>query len=201
MGDLTRRRPNVARFADNIEPCAAEINGEIGKKWPFQQGEQWQANGFGGTNYFQTQRILNDQNQRMLWIVVTSRRGLRKSMDRKISYRCIWRPTRRGTFGWNGFPTRYMPNSNTTPSALFCCLYRLFTMGIDSTLEERWDSSKGFVAQTVDRLLPWKRTCWFAKRLMPVLIYSQRITPVTIMPYGLNLEARSAENHRFWPFS
>eukprot|EP00439_Symbiodinium_sp_Y106_P013030 s1755_g1.t3 len=26
----------------------------------------------------------------------------------------------------------YMPNSNTTPSALFCCLYRLFTMGIDS---------------------------------------------------------------------
>ena len=27
-----------------------------------------------------------------------------------------------------------MPNSNTTPSALFCCLYRLFTMGIDSNL-------------------------------------------------------------------
>mmetsp|Transcript_66775 Transcript_66775/g.118172 ORF Transcript_66775/g.118172 Transcript_66775/m.118172 type:complete len:696 (-) Transcript_66775:80-2167(-) len=26
----------------------------------------------------------------------------------------------------------YMPNSNTTPSALFACLYRLFTMGIDS---------------------------------------------------------------------
>lgn len=25
----------------------------------------------------------------------------------------------------------YMQNSNTTPSALFCCLYRLFTMGID----------------------------------------------------------------------
>mmetsp|Transcript_56627 Transcript_56627/g.175558 ORF Transcript_56627/g.175558 Transcript_56627/m.175558 type:complete len:636 (-) Transcript_56627:242-2149(-) len=25
----------------------------------------------------------------------------------------------------------YMTNSNTTPSALFCCLYRLFTMGID----------------------------------------------------------------------
>ena len=122
-------------------------------------------------------------------------------MDRKISYRCIWRPTRRGTFGWNGFPTRYMPNSNTTPSALFCCLYRLFTMGIDSNLEERWDNSKGFVAQAVDRLLPWKRTCWFAKRLTPVLICSQRITPVTIMPYGLNLEARSAENHRLWPFS
>jgi len=26
----------------------------------------------------------------------------------------------------------YMTNSSTTPSALFCCLYRLFTMGIDS---------------------------------------------------------------------
>jgi len=26
----------------------------------------------------------------------------------------------------------YMPNSNTTPSGLFTCLYRLFTMGIDS---------------------------------------------------------------------
>ncbi|CAE8583796.1 unnamed protein product, partial [Polarella glacialis] len=26
----------------------------------------------------------------------------------------------------------YMTNSNTTPSAMFACLYRLFTMGIDS---------------------------------------------------------------------
>jgi len=28
----------------------------------------------------------------------------------------------------------YMQNSNTVPSALFCCLYRLFTMGIDKRL-------------------------------------------------------------------
>merc|ERR1719265_917811 len=26
----------------------------------------------------------------------------------------------------------YMTNSSTTPSAIFCCLYRLFTMGIDA---------------------------------------------------------------------
>jgi len=31
----------------------------------------------------------------------------------------------------------YMTNSNTTPSALFCCVYRLFTMGIDGRQLQR----------------------------------------------------------------
>lgn len=61
----------------------------------------------------------------------------------------------------------YMTNSSTTPSALFCCLYRLFTMGIDmrqlrrlvDNVDNAYVRCAGFLfirfGLTSDQLWPW----------------------------------------------